>query len=293
MMMKAVIDIGSNSVRLAIFADGHVFFNGKITTQLGRGLAVDGNILPSQSKKTVDAISVFKEKALLSGVKEENVYAFATATVRRAKNAYNFVNDVFLSTGIKVDVVSEETEADLALTGCLGDKDGAVLDIGGGSSELIVRKNGEVVYSHSLPLGAVVLTDMFGGDKGAMQAYLLGKVAEYGQVPHIDELTGVGGTTSCCARVVARIKGVRPDFCKGFVLKKEEITSLSEEFFSSGDEEKIAMGVEPSRVGIIAAGTLLLKNILSYLGLERVTASENDNLKGYYVLKLKGDADEG
>lgn len=286
--MTAVIDIGSNSVRLAIFADGQIVYKGKITSQLGKGLAFTGKIDPVQREKTVSAVQALIVKAVLFGVPRDRIFAFATATVRRATNAREFLDEVFSLSGVKIDVVSEDEEAELALIGSFGNGDGAVLDIGGGSSELIVKNGGKIIYKHSLPLGAVVLTDMFGADRQKMQAYLEERVKEYGQVPHIDILTGVGGTASCCTRVMARAREYNPEITDGKTVTVKDLEILADKFFLLKNEEKEKMGVEAARTGIIAAGTLLLLTILNYLGLDKFVNSENDNLSGYYCLKIAG-----
>ena len=290
--MKAVIDIGSNSVRLAVFADGQIVFKGKITSQLGKGLALTGEIDPVQCEKTVDAVKTLIVKAVLFGVERDNIHAFATATLRRAKNADVFIDEVYRQSAIEIDVVSEEEEAELALKGCLGDDDGAVLDIGGASSELIVRSGGKVVYAYSLPLGAVVLTDMFGKDKQAMDEYVKKRVEEYGAVPKIENLVVVGGTSSCCSRVLARAREYDKRITDGKTVALEDVELLADKFFVLKDEEIEKMGVEAPRTGIIAGGTLLLINIIKYLGLDAFVASENDNLLGYYSMKCVGKNDE-
>jgi len=287
--MNAVIDIGSNSVRLAIFADGQIVYKGKVTSQLGKGLAFTGRIDPVQKDKTVAAIQTLIVKAVIFGVERDKIKAFATATVRRAENAADFIEEVYKLSGIKIDVVSEDEEAELALKGCLKDEDGAVLDIGGGSAELIVRVGGAITYRHSLPLGAVVLTDMFGKNRDKMEEYLLKRVKEYGQVPSIKKLMGVGGTSSCCARVMARAREYDAELTDGKTVSLTDLEIIVDRFFKLKDEEIEKMGVEAPRTGIIAAGTLLLIAILKYLGLDEYTSSEGDNLEGYYLLKCGDD----
>jgi len=287
--MKAIIDIGSNSVRLAIFADGQIIYKGKITSQLGKGLALTGKIAPEQMKKTVDAVRTFVVKSMLFGVERKDIRPFATATVRRAENADEFLKAVYDDFGVFIDVVSEHEEASLALIGCFGSGDGAVLDIGGASSELIIKEGGDVKYKYSLPLGAVVLTDLFGNDREKMDEYVKERIKEYGQVPEIKTLHCVGGTSSCCARVLARAREYDPEKTDGKTVIISDLNLLVDRFFTLNDEQKEKMGVEAPRTGIIAGGTLLLINILGYLGLDRFIASENDNLTGYYLLKCAGE----
>lgn len=281
--MIAVIDIGSNSVRLAVFEDGKLEYRGKVNSKLGEGLAKTGEISEKAENRTLSAIQTLIVKAILFGVERQNIYAFATATVRRAKNGTSFCDKVLALTGIKIDVVSEDTEAMLAINGALGDDDGAVLDVGGGSAELIVRKNGKITYKKSIPLGAVVLYDMFGYDREKLTKYIKQAVKEYGNVPKIEKLVAVGGTATTCAFVMARARSYDYKVTNNRLVAMEDLKILADKFFSFSDEEKEEMGVESGRVKIIANGTELIIEILQYLGLGSYTASENDNLLGYYL----------
>ncbi len=283
--MIAIIDIGSNSVRLAVFENDRLEYQGKINSRLGEGLAKTGEICEEAGNRTLSAIQTLIVKAILFGVERQNIYAFATATVRRAKNGTSFCDKVLASTGIKIDVVSEDTEAMLAINGALGDDDGAVLDVGGGSAELIVRENGKITYKKSIPLGAVVLYDMFGYDRENLAKYIKQAVEGYGDVPKIKKLVAVGGTATTCAFVMTRARSYDYKLTNNHEVVLEDLKILADKFFGFTDEEKEQMGVETGRVKIIANGTELIIGILEYLGLESYTASDNDNLLGYYLTK--------
>ncbi|MBO4572694.1 MAG: hypothetical protein J5762_02885 [Clostridia bacterium] len=287
--MKAIIDTGSNSVRLAVFADGQIVFKRKFITRLGKGLFSSGLLDITGKQKTLEALVSLTDIAEKMGVEKKDIYIFATAAVRRAKNGGEFVDEAYKLIGIKIDVVSEEEEAELALMGALGNDDGCVLDIGGASSELIVRNGGKIVYKHSLPLGAVVVTDMFQKDERAADEHIKTAVKEYEKVPITGLLTGIGGTASCCARVMTRIKGADYDGTDNKTVTLKELISLEKVFYSSSDEELERMGVEPQRTCIIAGGVTLLRNILEYLDRDKYVCSENDNLLGYYRLKAGGE----
>ena len=162
MIDYAIIDIGSNSVRLMTMADGKVFYKVLITTRLGEGLA-SSNLLKAESiERTARAVETLQKKAKDEGAK--NVYAFATAAVRSAKNCKDFVQRVDELCALKVDVVSGEMEAELGAKGAVGKRDGALIDIGGASTELIVQKAGAIVYKKSIDVGAVRLKDLCGRD---------------------------------------------------------------------------------------------------------------------------------
>ena len=110
-MQYAVIDIGSNSVRLMFVADGKVLYKTLNTTRLGEGLAVSPYLREEAMARTALAVADFFYRAKDEGA--EIVYAFATAAVRSAKNGADFVSLVKEKCGLSVEVVSGETEAEM------------------------------------------------------------------------------------------------------------------------------------------------------------------------------------
>ena len=128
MKKYAVIDIGSNSVRLLLVADGKVLYKRLKTTRLGENLAVSGTLLPKAISRSATAVAEFYHLAKKEGA--EDVLAFATASVRFAKNGGDFLLAVKELCPLQVEVISGETEAEIGVLGALGNSDGAVLDIG-------------------------------------------------------------------------------------------------------------------------------------------------------------------
>ena len=108
-MKISAIDVGSNSVRLAMIADGKTLYKRIATTRLGEGLALSGELTPKAIARTAQAIATF-----VGDAKKENsgrVYVFATAAVRSASNKREFLKSVKNLCGVDVDVVSGEEEA--------------------------------------------------------------------------------------------------------------------------------------------------------------------------------------
>ena len=104
-MKTGLIDVGSNSVRLALMADGKTLYKTLATTRLGEGLSFSGKMLPEAIERTASAICNFYSEALENGA--EKVYVFATAAVRSSSNKADFLSRV-AKDGIKVDVISGE-----------------------------------------------------------------------------------------------------------------------------------------------------------------------------------------
>lgn len=155
----AIIDIGSNAVRLVVF-DGlnrapFRIHNERNICNLGADLGKTGCLNPDSVKKALNSIRRFS--GLLAAMKITNIRAVATAAVRDAKDGKNFIDTVQNEFGLTIEVIDGEEEARLSALGVLANgfgSDGVIGDFGGGSLELIVVENGEVQHKASLPLGS-------------------------------------------------------------------------------------------------------------------------------------------
>ena len=120
-MKISAIDVGSNSVRLMVMADGKTLYKQTDTTRLGEGLAASGRLLPEAIERTARSVQLFAAAAELNGA--GTPYVFATAAVRSAVNGGDFVKRVKQLTGIDVDVIGGEEEAACGLAGALRGRD--------------------------------------------------------------------------------------------------------------------------------------------------------------------------
>jgi exopolyphosphatase / guanosine-5'-triphosphate,3'-diphosphate pyrophosphatase len=159
--LKAIIDIGSNSVRLVVYAPParapSVLFNEKITAGLGTSLAATGTLDDDAMAKTVRALQRFRHLTDDMGVAD--VRTVATAAVRDARNGAAFIAHA-KALGFGIELLSGDAEADAAGMGVISaipDADGIVGDLGGGSLELVRVRNGAVEDRLSLPLGVLRL----------------------------------------------------------------------------------------------------------------------------------------
>ncbi len=164
----AVVDIGSNSVRLVVY-DGlrrspAPVFNEKILCGLGRGVAVGGLLDKEGVVRALAALRRFRTLASQIGAK--HVFAVATAAAREAVNGAEFIDEAEAALGVNVAVLTGKEEARYAALGVIAgipDADGLAGDLGGGSLELIDIKNGKLRDGVTLPIGPLRLIDMSGG----------------------------------------------------------------------------------------------------------------------------------
>lgn len=158
----AIIDIGSNSVRLVVYQGlsraAGILFNEKVMAGLGRGVAATGALAPDSVDLAVEALRRFA--ILCREMQVDSLRAVATAAIREASNGAAFVARVRQETGLDVEVIDGETEARAAAFGVIAgipDADGVVGDLGGGSLELVRVSGGEPRERVSLKLGALRL----------------------------------------------------------------------------------------------------------------------------------------
>jgi exopolyphosphatase/guanosine-5'-triphosphate,3'-diphosphate pyrophosphatase len=169
----AVIDIGSNSVRLVVYEGAgrfpHVFFNEKVLCGLGRSLARTGMLDP---EGTILALQTLKRFAILiDDMRVKHVEALATAAVRDAGNGQAFIAQVEESCGFKVQLLSGIDEARFAGLGVIAgipDAHGIAGDLGGGSLELVYLEAGQTREAVSLPLAPLLMQDEFKRDPDAV-----------------------------------------------------------------------------------------------------------------------------
>ena len=276
----AVIDIGSNSVRLMLVADGKVLYKTLNTTRLGEGLASSSRLKSEAVARTAAAVTEFFHRAKSEAA--SLVYAFATAAVRTAENGAEFVSLVKESCGLTVDVISGGEEAEIGILGALGNDDGGIIDAGGASTEVIVRKGGTVLYKKSVNIGVVRLKDMCGTDKKMLEESAKSAAKSYGKLPCDVPMYAIGGTATTLAAVLLEMKEYDPSRITGTVITAEKMHFLSEKLTAMSAEEIAALpGVPAKRADVLGGGAVLYSVLMDTLGLSRIIVSDSDNLEGY------------
>ena len=283
-MKTGIIDVGSNSVRLALMADGKTLYKALATTRLGEGLTLTGKMSDGAIERTVQAISGFIRKAEEDGA--QKVCIFATAAVRSASNKQEFLDSVKQLCGISVDIISGEDEAKIGLLGALKGRDGGIIDVGGASTEVTVQSGGKLLYSKSVNIGTVRLHDMAGRDKQKLNSAIDKALSGYGEFSAgLYDMYTIGGTATTIASVKHELKVYDPAITDGTVITVEEILAMADRFLTLPVEEvrKIS-GMEPRRADVIGGGCLLLGRVMRKFGIENITVSESDNIEGYNML---------
>lgn len=307
-MRIAAIDIGSNSLRCTVV---DVPVGGRRTTldeerayvRLGRGLAETGRLDEQAMDETIGALG-----RMLRIAHEHQVTlirAVATAAVRTATNGPAFVQRAKDELQLEIEVISGEEEGRLAALSAVDslalEGDVAVIDIGGGSME-IVRANGiESCSVTSLPLGVVVLSDRFRtadpmpkDQRKALVSHVRHAIAR--AMPEFSTpsaTVGSGGTVTTLAAIVAARRAPGLASIHGFSVTREELKDLCDALLRSTAAERLAMkGMAESRVDLIAAGAVVLYEAMRALGSEAVTANARGMREGIIIQAVQREMGE-
>lgn len=283
-MKISAIDIGSNSVRLATFEGGKTLYKRLCTTRLGEGLDKSPTLSPQALERTALAVNNFYNEAMEDGA--EKVYAFATAAVRSASDGCDFLNRVKELCGLDICVLSGEEEAECGILGALGPSDGGIIDIGGASTEITLRKSGKTVYAKSVNIGAVRLFDSAKRDRETLQKIIDKKVAEYGKVDASNfKMYAIGGTATRLASVRHNLTEYKPEITDGTILNLSDVDNLATRLLTEDVEHIKSTTICAQSSEIMGGGTLLLSTIMRALNIAEVTVSERDNLEGFIIFK--------
>jgi exopolyphosphatase / guanosine-5'-triphosphate,3'-diphosphate pyrophosphatase len=278
----AVIDIGSNSIRLVVY-DGAIrsptpLFNEKVLCGLGRTVATTGMLSADGVARALASLSRFRAITLILKVK--NVRAIATAAVRDAANGPDFIARGEAACGVKIEILSGEAEAFYAAEGIrMGflDANGIAGDLGGGSLELIDIGGSTLKSAITLPLGGLRLIDTT-GDKLERALPLVDEAIS--RVPWIEQgrgrpFYGVGGTWRALAKLHMEQSNYPLRVMHGYTIQAREAIAFCEQLRRT---KKLATlpginEVARARREVLPYGALILERLLHRLGSSEVVLS--------------------
>ncbi len=282
--MIAVIDVGSNSVRLMLLSKN---YKKKYVETTGlAGGSRDGYLKEDAVNRTINAIENFTNKAKKEDV--DATYIFTTEAVRSSKNGEDFARKVKEITGIPVQIIPAQKEAEMGFYGAHVKGVSLVIDIGGASTEIVVGDDKEIIYKRSLPIGIVRIKDAVSSGED-MEEYIQSVIKGYGIVPKADEYYAIGGTAGTIVAITEEMEVYNPEITHGYKLKKTVVESLKNRLENMPLEEiKAFKGLDVKRAPVIKGGVNLLLDIMNMLNIEEITVSENDNLEGFvYCYNVK------
>ena len=291
----AIIDIGSNSVRMVIFEKTsrfafHLLHEVKSRVRISEA-AYDngGNLQDAAIERALYALRDFSSIAASYGVRK--TLCVATSAVRDAPNKNRFLKRVKDELGLNIKVINGEKEAYLGGIACanlLPKADAITIDIGGGSTECAYIENGSVIASHSLDLGTVRLKELF-FDRGDIE----------GAVAYIDDaLTalpscgcshaiGIGGTFRALSRALLKKSRHPLQKLHGYRFQTAAMQSYLGAILEADDNQGLKrLGVKKERYDVIQPGALILSRLLNFLQVNTLTASGVGVREGLFLSDL-------
>ncbi len=300
-MKYAVIDIGTNSTRLYVAEVGESLNQSKITkllatTRLGEGIGSSNAMGEAPMARTSDAVADFVFKAKELGVKDGNIFIYATAMVREASNKSAFAQTVKNKTGIDLEIIPGELEGQIAYMGAVGNLNGyGVIDIGGGSTEVVTNEGSLLAYSAKI--GAVRLKEKFFSANGTVNVAsvkefvfnnYLAVFGEKTQIAFCKGLIGVSGTPTTIASLSLGLKTYEPEKIQNLVYSKADLDVQLDILARQTLSERIAYSGEfAPRADVIVYGGCILSAFMDCYGFDKLLISDRDSLEGFLDYKLK------
>lgn len=292
-MRRAAIDVGTHSVRLLVadVVDGSLrpVLRRLEVTRLGEGVDRTGLLLPQAIGRTVRAVREFWRLAREAGA--ERVVAVGTSAVREAANRSTLLRDL---KPVELRVLTGEEEAELGYLGVRAGLGGVedpllVVDVGGGSTELVLGTGQDVVRKVSLPVGSVRLTERYlhGDPPAPVEVQAARQEVVEHLLPHRPALAGartavgVGGTVTSLAAVDLALEVYDPDRVHGHRLAASRLQDLVRGLCAMPVALRRSLpGLLPERADVICGGALVVRAVVEVLQLRELVASESDLLWG-------------
>jgi exopolyphosphatase/guanosine-5'-triphosphate,3'-diphosphate pyrophosphatase len=302
----AVIDVGSNSTRLLVAdVDGavSVLERQSRVTRLGRGVDLSGQLSDEAIEAACAAIADYVE--ICDSMGAGRVAAIATSAVRDASNGDAFVAELRERFALSARVLDGEEEARLTYRAATADRPPSIptlaIDIGGGSTQIVVGTGAEIAFHASLQAGVVRHTERhISGDPptaveleelAADARALIATALDGDDEARASAGIAVAGTPTSLAAVDLGLEPYDPARVHGHVLSLETIQRLLSRFASAPLAERVEVpGLHPDRAPTIIAGCVILVEAMRAFGLGRIQASEHDILYGMALETAAGTA---
>lgn len=295
-MRAAVIGIGSNSVRMLVAeaADGEIrrISRDRAGTRLFAGLDEAGNLSREAMASSCAAVKRMADSARSQGA--EKVHLFATSATRDAANSADFAALLKAETGLTLEICSGDEEAALSFFGATDGGDSGVIDIGGGSTEIIIGQGMNIRCSFSCQMGAVRLFQRIPirdhGDLDAVEQIaadiLADKLLDYPVLSMPGSWRGTGGTFTTLAAMVKGIYWTDRTYMHGTVLTEADVARFERQLADMTLEQRKQLpGLQPNRADIVVHGICILRAIMRRMHIGQITVSEYGNLDGYFKRK--------
>ena len=300
----AVIDCGTNSIKFHIAerttAGWRTLADRAELTRLGEGLDQTGEIGQAPIERAIAAIAGMVDEARSHDVLA--IAAVGTAGLRMARNREVVLAAIAARTGVQIAVLPGDEESRLAFMACIagvttGTGRLAVLDTGGGSTQLTFGHAGGVDERFSVNVGAARYSERYGLDDAVTPEVLAGAraaissdLARLDGRPAVDVLVGMGGAVTNMTAVQLGLETYDADLVQGSLLRRDEIDRQIELYRTTGTEARRAIvGLQPKRAEVILAGACIVRTVMEKLGADALIVSDRGLRQGVLEDQFGGD----
>jgi exopolyphosphatase/guanosine-5'-triphosphate,3'-diphosphate pyrophosphatase len=290
MRRVAAVDLGTNSTRLLVAdveGDRLEEVSRRLTiTRLGEGVDERRRLLPVPIARVRNCLAEYRRE--LESLGAERTLCIATSSVRDAENGEAFLGEIEWSYGFTTRLLAGTEEAAMMLRGVTSGRPSLdevlVVDIGGGSTELVLARDGEVAFSTSLDVGCVRMTERFvtsdppqEPELAAAGAYVRSLLPEL----EANSAIGVAGTVTTLATLDLGHADDDPARTHGHRIALASVEAQLARLCGMTTEERTALlGIETGRASVIVAGVVVLHEVMTAYGLAEIEVSERDVLHG-------------
>ncbi|OEG63032.1 Ppx/GppA phosphatase [Halanaerobium congolense] len=283
----AIMDIGSNSIKMILVdyrgdKSFRIIDELKETVRLGEGMHKNSYLKEDRIQKALQTLTLFKN--LCDAVEVDEIIAVATAAVREAANQQKFLDRVYKQTGLEIRVLAGKEEAYYDYKGVVNSFDldsGLIMDVGGGSVELVLMEDRMVKKSVSLPFGALTITEKFelydenNRDKD-IKKHLHQEFSKLEWLKNLKNipLIGVGGTIRNIAKIWQRKNNYSLEILHYYNLNAENVNSVYKKVSKKSIEErKEISGLSSKRADIFIGASGLVNYLMDFTGIENLIIS--------------------
>ena len=295
-MKRAVIDIGTNSVLLLIgemnngqIGDVMQAFN---VTRLGEGLQKTGRISTEAADRTLQVIRSYR--SLIEKRNVSSVHLVGTEALRKAVNSDEFIKRVQKEFGWVCTVLSGDDEAQFGYKGTIRelvrpDQNAVVIDVGGGSTEIVCGQGDDITFFDSIPVGVVKIAEMYDGPiriSESTRVQILNDLkSAFRDVacPDNSILIGSGGTITTLVAIKEKMSSYDPEQINGYRLGIGELAEMYDHLNAMTASQRLSLpGLLPGREDVILFGILIFMAIMKKCGFEHIQASDRGLRFGYF-----------
>ncbi len=285
--IAAGIDIGSNSIRLIIAEIENnkiknIIYQEKATTRLATNIDKTGILSDEPFTKSINVLAGFKKA--LDKYNVTKIKTVATSAVREAKNGEEFIKAA-KNEGIEISIISGKEEGMLEYLGvCSGLDAGShplILDVGGGSSEIIYMQENKELHTESHKIGVVKMADMFNFQSGSNEtlekcsAYIKDFFKNITIPNNIENFIATAGTATTLAAIDMEMTEYDFNKVNGYRIQKEKVIEILNKVYSTPYNKRLEIkGMDKGREDLIIPGILIILEILGKTNLNIITVSD-------------------